>query len=297
MTQPRNLSIFADGLNSSGVAGVSVGGTGTSTAFTAGSVVFAGTSGVYNQSNSTLFWDNSNKRLGIGTSSPVSSLVVSNSGNEGMEFGPGYAGGRNYIQNYNRATSQYTALDSIASTYTWQISGVEKMRLNGSGDLLVGTTSISISGSLIAGNGYVCRSGSSGSFGNNSFNLYWTGSAVQLWIDTSNLGNITYTSDYRVKSEIQTQSKPALDRVMQIRPVTYNLSAQNEHFPFFAGDGITREGFIAHELAEIIPSAVEGEKDDPNQVQSLRLDALCSVLVKAIQELKSDFEAYKASRP
>lgn len=46
------------------------GGTGTTTAFTTGSVVFAGASGVYSQDNSNLCWDNSNKRFGIGTSSP-----------------------------------------------------------------------------------------------------------------------------------------------------------------------------------------------------------------------------------
>ncbi len=46
------------------------GGTGTTTTFTAGSVVFAGTDGVYSQDNSNLFWDNTNNRLGFGTASP-----------------------------------------------------------------------------------------------------------------------------------------------------------------------------------------------------------------------------------
>ena len=53
-----------------GTIGVTYGGTGTTTAFTAGSVVFAGASGVYSQSNANLFWDNGNARLGIGTRSP-----------------------------------------------------------------------------------------------------------------------------------------------------------------------------------------------------------------------------------
>jgi hypothetical protein len=54
----------------SGTLGVGNGGTGTATAFTAGSVVFSGASGVYSQNNSGLFWDNSNVRLGIGTAAP-----------------------------------------------------------------------------------------------------------------------------------------------------------------------------------------------------------------------------------
>jgi hypothetical protein len=52
------------------------GGTGTSTAFTAGSVVFAGASGVYAQDNASLFFDDTNNRLGIGTSSPSQKLEV-----------------------------------------------------------------------------------------------------------------------------------------------------------------------------------------------------------------------------
>lgn len=53
-----------------GLLPVTNGGTGTNTQFTAGSVVFAGASGVYSQDNANLFWDDTNNRLGIGTSSP-----------------------------------------------------------------------------------------------------------------------------------------------------------------------------------------------------------------------------------
>jgi len=59
-----------------GTLAVANGGTGTSTAFTPGSVVFAGASGVYAQDNANLFWDDANKRLGIGTATPGSLLTV-----------------------------------------------------------------------------------------------------------------------------------------------------------------------------------------------------------------------------
>jgi hypothetical protein len=54
----------------------SSGGTGTGTTFTAGSVVFAGTSGIYTQDNSNFFWDSTNHRLGLGTTSPAQTLHV-----------------------------------------------------------------------------------------------------------------------------------------------------------------------------------------------------------------------------
>jgi hypothetical protein len=59
-----------------GTLGVGYGGTGTATAFTAGSVVFAGASGVYSQDNASLFWDDSNNRLGIGNTAPGYKLEV-----------------------------------------------------------------------------------------------------------------------------------------------------------------------------------------------------------------------------
>ena len=59
-----------------GQLGVTRGGTGTGTAFTAGSIVFAGASGVYSQDNANLFWDDSNNRLGVGTTSPGYAVEV-----------------------------------------------------------------------------------------------------------------------------------------------------------------------------------------------------------------------------
>ena len=53
-----------------GILPVANGGTGTSTAFTQGSLVFAGASGTYAQDNSNLFWDDANNRLGMGTATP-----------------------------------------------------------------------------------------------------------------------------------------------------------------------------------------------------------------------------------
>lgn len=50
---------------------VAKGGTGTSTVFTDGSILFAGASGIYSQNNSLLFWDRTNNRFGLGTNTPA----------------------------------------------------------------------------------------------------------------------------------------------------------------------------------------------------------------------------------
>ncbi|MFZ2193778.1 MAG: FG-GAP-like repeat-containing protein [Candidatus Moraniibacteriota bacterium] len=51
----------------------------TLSGLTQGSIPFIGTSGVISQDNTTLFWDNSTKRLGIGTNTPDHDLDVSGS--------------------------------------------------------------------------------------------------------------------------------------------------------------------------------------------------------------------------
>lgn len=136
------------------------------------------------------------------------------------------------------------------------------------------------------------RQGTSGGTLGNAINLYYTGSALQAWVDTTNLGNVTLTSDYRIKRDIRTMEQPALERIAALRPVLYQY-ADNEKFNHKAEDR-EREGFIAHELAEVIPSAVEGEKDAPNQIQSLRIDALVAVLVKAVQEQQAQINELRA---
>lgn len=65
-------------LTDNAVVTVAQGGTGTGTAFTAGSIVYAGASGVYSQNNAALLWDNANTRLviGSGASDPEGALHV-----------------------------------------------------------------------------------------------------------------------------------------------------------------------------------------------------------------------------
>jgi hypothetical protein len=60
----------------SGILPVANGGSGISTAFTKGSVIFAGVSGVYTQNNASFFWDNTNGRLGIGLGATAPGAIL-----------------------------------------------------------------------------------------------------------------------------------------------------------------------------------------------------------------------------
>lgn len=90
MSVPSFLSVAGSPITSSGTLAVSLsgtalpvanGGTGTTTAFTSGSVLFADGGGVYSQDNANYFWDATNHRLGLGNAAPSTTLDVTGSQN------------------------------------------------------------------------------------------------------------------------------------------------------------------------------------------------------------------------
>ena len=101
---------------------------------------------------------------------------------------------------------------------------------------------------------------------------------VQQDIDCS--GNVYATtfntlSDYRIKENVtQLDSMFVVDK---LNPVTYlNKKSDKQDI-----------GLIAHELQEIFPELVNGEKDG-EQLQSVNYIGLIPVLIKEVQELKKE---------
>jgi hypothetical protein len=116
-------------LSAGGVLPPSQGGTGTSTVFTTGSVVFAGASGVYTQDNANFFWDDSNNRLGLGTATPATRLHVA-TGNIRLDDSQTiqWGGGNNYI----------TGSEASSLIQFFQ-SGTEAMRIATTNNVVIGT--------------------------------------------------------------------------------------------------------------------------------------------------------------
>ena len=167
----------------------------------------------------------------------------------------------------------------------------ERARITSVGDFYLGYTSGgSTSTGILKVNGLNCKEGLNAALGGNTINFFWNGNA-QLWIDFTNIGNIAFSSDYRIKKNVVTQTENALARIAKLRPIVYEHA---NYGTLFKADGVRREGFIAHEVQEVIPSGAEGEKDEENRIQNLRVDAILAVVVKAIQELSAKVTALES---
>ncbi len=83
--------------------------------------------------------------VGIGTTSPQAKLSVSNAGAAGLEFFTNYPGGGvgTYIQSYNRSGTAYVSTAYDATDHSFRTSGTERMFLNSSGSVGIGSASLS----------------------------------------------------------------------------------------------------------------------------------------------------------
>ena len=193
---------------------------------------------------------------------------------------------------YNGAHYWLNAASGAAgSTFAF---GSAVMTLDASGALLIGQTTAG----LDAQGGFWFREASS-AFGSsiiinhrtavgtgNSYSEFTYNGGVIGSISQNGTTGVLYntTSDYRLKEQVQ-PLVGCLDRVKALKPSVYKWKA----------DGSSGEGFLAHELAEVVPAAVTGEKDAVNEDGSIKpqgvdMSRVVPVLVAAIQELAARVE-------
>jgi hypothetical protein len=97
-------------------------------------------------------------------------------------------------------------------------------------------------------------------------------------------------SDVRMKENVR-NSTEGLDVINALRPVRFDYK------PEFGGGKKDQLGFIAQEIEQVFPDAVDtwGESDDPNDpYRSVGPGALIPVLVKALQEASAKITALEA---
>jgi len=97
-----------------------------------------------------------------------------------------------------------------------------------------------------------------------------------------NGSNVQYntSSDYRVKTNIQAITN-SIDRIIALNPVNYNYTNGGQAYG---------EGFLAHELQTVVPTAVQGQKDAVDEegkmiLQGVDYGLLTPLLVGGVKEL------------
>jgi len=239
----------------------------------------------------------------FGTYTPT--MIFINSGQINFYVPSSAPSGNNPVQVFNDTNGSNTVEYTIDiaqgfwfldPTYSDVITNSNSGGLSIEGPIQINNTIDSNSGSTIVGNLV---------FNNNSItgnqNIQWFNSAsMTAYFDTGtnqetvfitgdlNVSGNAYangfilTSDYRIKDIIETLDDSDSYSVDDLNPVKY----------FNKKSGKEEIGFIAHEVQEVFPCLVTGEKDGPG-LQTLNYIGLIGILTKEIQLLKAEVAALK----
>jgi len=180
-----------------------------------------------------------------------------------------------------------------ANALTFLTAATERARITSVGAVLVGTTTQINAGliSLAFDTGTYCgiatRPTNNAGYDAARFFNSSTTQIGSISCTTTNTSYVT-SSDYRLKEDVQPMVG-ALAKVAALKPCTYKWKSTGE----------VSQGFIAHELAEVCPDAVSGEKDavdeDGNiKPQGIDTSFLVATLTAALQELRAIVDSQAA---
>jgi hypothetical protein len=211
-------------------------------------------------SNQNILSLGTNGNVGIGTTTPNTSLVIANSNG-------------NSVSTYSGNVDDIGMLQLYANGANANSSSVTVRNYYGTGQFMQwGTNGMRIGSRILVNAG--------------SGNLYFTtgNDVVAMQLIGNNLtvtGTITENSSIRYKNDIETV-KFGLDKVLQMRGVTYTKK----------DTGLKELGLIAEEVNEILPEAVlKNNEGEPDSVSYGRITA---VLIEAIKEQQKQIEELKA---
>ena len=231
----------------------------------------------------------SSGNVGIGTDSPSSTLDVESPDGttSSIEIQGGDGNSKNLI--FRKASAVQGRIRTVSDALEFGIgsSATEAMRIDSSGNLLVGTTSFDSSNtghafSSSGGSAYHTRSGATVLFLNR---LASTGTIVEFQQANTAVGTIAVTgsatayntsSDQRLKDNI-VDAPSASDDIDAIQVRSFDWKVDGSHQKY---------GMVAQELQSVAPEAVsEGATEE--DMMGVDYSKLVPMLVKEIQSLRA----------
>jgi hypothetical protein len=251
-------------------------------------------SGILNiQTNeTTAITVDASQMVGIGTTTPKVRLAGKVLSINGTDSAANYQASIELLVNGASAGEMWAnSNDFVIGSYSTQpmvfrTQNTERMRIDSSGNLLVGQTTLSnttVGGAITSGG--IVYSSVAGS--NNCYTLYSTAaSAFRFYVTTGGQINATSTSitaisDLSLKENIR-DLETGLTQVMALKPRRFDWKEETKI------DQKNVAGFIAQELEQVLPELVyEYQYNATETKKSIKMGDILPTLVKAIQELKA----------
>jgi hypothetical protein len=251
----------------------------------------AAPSWAFNESTGTGIYLVSPGVLGLSTAG-VQRVVVDASGALRINNSGGFS--EMYFGATSGSGAAAISVDVANNAMRYYTAGSERMRIDSSGNLLVGNTTGTAAIDATKNNSTTCRIKNTrnqngdqavvlqlGSNTNNTSSYFIVAQEEGVANRYFLYGNGTYgtVSDRNLKKNIESARDGYLEDVMKLRVVKYNWNTQK--------DGEPKElGWIAQELAEVFPGLVQDSqpKEDGSTTKEVKTSVLPFILLKAIQE-------------
>ena len=241
-------------------------------------------------SNTLIVYSN----VGIGTNTPAVALDIAGTLNIRSNMNIlGTINSNNsqqFIIGANAIFNKNVGIGTTTPIFNLDVTGSARINTSNTGGILFGN----LTSSNASANGIVQIAGVDSSKA--GLSIITTNSVTQPVVTFHNpngqIGNITLnasttsyntSSDYRLKTNIESLTN-IWETFIQLNPVTFNFKSDLN---------IQVQGFIAHEVQDIVPLAVSGTKDaideDGNPIyQGIDASKLIPLLVAAVKDLKTE---------